>query len=156
MQSETCLRTCAVCQLTQLSELPSVLNLLYLWVFPSSKFLFTVCYCAAHGPLAFSIATWRNSLVPMDIEKMASLFIHIFPPLVFMTIRCACLVCTAVRRADNSHRHYIPNAEQTYPALKGLDRLDGYTSFWMNLGVYVVWQGLYYEVRDSAPEPVRR
>ncbi|PWO00282.1 hypothetical protein FA09DRAFT_314887 [Tilletiopsis washingtonensis] len=106
----------------------NVLNLLYLWVFPSSKFLFTVCYCAAHGPLAFSIATWRNSLVPMDIEKMASLFIHIFPPLVFMTIR-----------------HYIPNAEQTYPALKGLDRLDGYTSFWMNLGVYIVWQGLYYE-----------
>ncbi len=30
----------------------NVANLLFIWVFPNSEFLFTVCYCAAHGPLA--------------------------------------------------------------------------------------------------------
>jgi hypothetical protein len=41
----------------------NVLTLLYLWVFPSSKILFTVCYTLSHGPLGFAIVLWRNSLV---------------------------------------------------------------------------------------------
>ncbi|KAN0062087.1 hypothetical protein ACQY0O_005604 [Thecaphora frezii] len=109
----------------------NVANLLFIWVFPDNKFLFTVCYCAAHGPLAFSVATWRNSLVFHSLEKMTSLFIHLYPPFVFMT-----LVHFAPRR----------EAEVRYPALKGLDRLDGYTSFWFNVSIYLVWQLLYYEL----------
>jgi hypothetical protein len=41
----------------------NLLTLLYLWVFPSSKILFTVCYTLSHGPLGFAIVLWRNSLV---------------------------------------------------------------------------------------------
>lgn len=41
----------------------NLLTLLYLWIFPSSKILFTVCYTLSHGPLAFAIVLWRNSLV---------------------------------------------------------------------------------------------
>ena len=41
----------------------NLLTLLYLWVFPSSIILFTVCYMLSHGPLIFAIILWRNSLV---------------------------------------------------------------------------------------------
>ncbi|CEH18150.1 Uncharacterized conserved protein [Ceraceosorus bombacis] len=108
----------------------NLLNLAFLWIFPHSRWLWTVCYCAAHGPLAFSIATWRNSAVFHSLEKMCSLFIHIYPPLVFMTIR-----------------HHIPKgiAERMYPALVGLDNLDFIPVFFANLLCYLVWQLLYYE-----------
>lgn len=70
----------------------NVLTLIYLWIFPSSKILFTVCYTLSHGPLALAIVLWRNSLVfhskslPIEIslsfsfslglDKVTSLFIH--------------------------------------------------------------------------------
>jgi hypothetical protein len=55
---------CNVCILVyDLCYFVNVLTLLYLWVFPSSKILFTVCYTLSHGPLAFAIVLWRNSLV---------------------------------------------------------------------------------------------
>lgn len=73
------------------------------------------CYCAAHGPLAFSVATWRNSLVFHSLEKMTSLFIHLYPPFVFTTMV-----------------HFMPHDEAVsrFPALKNLITLNGYTSFW--------------------------
>lgn len=91
------------------------LGQLFIWVFPDSEFLFTVCYCAAHGPLAFSVATWRNSLVFHSLEKMTSLFIHLYPPFVFTTMV-----------------HFMPHdtAVQKFPALGGLRTLNGYTAFW--------------------------
>ncbi|SYW82578.1 uncharacterized protein UBRO2_04700 [Ustilago bromivora] len=81
----------------------NVANLLFLWVFPGSEFLFTV------------VATWRNSLVFHSLEKMTSLFIHLYPPFVFTTIT-----------------HFIPEdvAVERYPALKNLKTLNGYTAFW--------------------------
>lgn len=39
------------------------------------------------GALATAVITWRNSLVFHDYDKMVSMFIHIYPPLVFSTIR---------------------------------------------------------------------
>jgi hypothetical protein len=50
----------------------NLLTLLYLWIFPSSKILFTVCYTLSHGPLALAIVLWRNSLV-----FHSKIFIHI-------------------------------------------------------------------------------
>lgn len=109
----------------------NVANLLFIWVFPSSEFLFTVCYCAAHGPLAFSVATWRNSLVFHSLEKMTSLFIHLYPPFVFTTMV-----------------HFMPHDEAVsrFPALKNLITLNGYTSFWFNVTIYLIWQLVYYEL----------
>jgi len=39
------------------------------------------------GSLASAVITWRNSLVFHDQDKVTSLFIHIYPPLVFVVIR---------------------------------------------------------------------
>ncbi|UZJ52607.1 hypothetical protein CBS101457_001927 [Exobasidium rhododendri] len=107
----------------------NVLNLAYIWIFPGSPFLFTVCYCASHGPLAFSIATWRNSAVFHSLEKMTSLFIHLYPPIVFCAMR-----------------HFMPVElrHKRFPAMKSLPTLDGWTAFASNLVFYLFWQLLYY------------
>lgn len=107
----------------------NVAVLTYLWIVPDSPFLFTVVYCAAHGPLAWSVVTWRNSLVFHSIEKVTSTFIHLYPPFVFTTIR-----------------HFMPRdyAEARYPAMKDLTKLNGWTAFLFNLVFYAVWQWVYY------------
>ncbi|KAE8226683.1 hypothetical protein CF319_g768 [Tilletia indica] len=107
----------------------SALCNVFLWIYPDSRFLFQASYCAAHGPLAWSVVTWRNSMVFHSLEKMTSLFIHIYPPLVFTTIA-----------------HYIPRdqAEKMYPAIIGLETMDGWTCFAFTCGVYCVWQILYW------------
>lgn len=40
-----------------------------------------VCVIGSNGPLAGAIVMWKNSLVFHDIDKMISLFIHIYPPI---------------------------------------------------------------------------
>lgn len=99
----------------------AILNLVYLYVFPKSQMLFLVVYCSAHGPLAFSVATWRNSYVPHSLEKMISLFIHIYPPFVFTTIV-----------------HFIPREISVvkYPALKDLDVMNPWNAFFLNVLCY--------------------
>lgn len=103
--------------------------LAFLWIWPHSPFLFTIVYCAAHGPLAWSVITWRNSLVFHSLEKVTSTFIHIYPPLTFTTIR-----------------HSMPNdiAESRYPAMQGLPTINGWTAFLFNLVFYAIWQWAYY------------
>lgn len=101
----------------------------YLWIWPQSEFLFTIVYCAAHGPLAWSVVTWRNSLVFHSLEKVTSTFIHLYPPFVFMTIR-----------------HFTPPeiAEARYPAMRNLPNINGWKAFLFNLVFYTVWQWAYY------------
>ena len=65
----------------------NVLDLIFIWAAPSSPALFVACYCISMGSLASAIITWRNSLVFHDWDKVTSLFIHIYPPLVFSVIR---------------------------------------------------------------------
>ena len=66
----------------------NVLDLIFIWAMPSSAALFVACYCLSLGSLASAVITWRNSLVFHDWDKVTSLFIHIYPPLVFSVIRC--------------------------------------------------------------------
>lgn len=66
----------------------NVLNLIYIWLLPSNSALFVACYCLSHGSLASAVITWRNSLVFHDLDKVTSLFIHVYPPLSFSVIRC--------------------------------------------------------------------
>ncbi len=96
---------------------------------PHSVFLFTVCYCAAFGPLAFSIMAWRNSYVMHSVEKMTSLFIHLYPMIVFHAIRFC------IPR---------PLAQQRYPALVQLDELNSRTAFGFSIIMYAGWQTLYW------------
>lgn len=107
----------------------NLLNLTYIWLFPANKFLFLACYCSSHGPLAFSIATWRNSAVFHSLEKMTSLFIHLYPPLTFCAMR-----------------HFMAESlrYERFPAMKELPYLDGWTAFAWNVTFYLAWQMSYY------------
>ncbi|KAI5477752.1 protein of DUF2838 family [Pseudohyphozyma bogoriensis] len=105
----------------------NLLCLVYIWIFPGNPYLFEACYGLALGSLGTAIATWRNSLVFHSLDKVISLAIHIFPPLVFTTIR-----------------HFYPNAEARYPALTKLPHLRPLRSLAINMFAYSVWQFLYY------------
>ena len=76
----------------------NLLTLTYIWIFPSSKILFIVCYVLSHGPVALAIVLWKNSLVfhsecfaahtfrrcltllalVSGLDKVTSLFIHMY------------------------------------------------------------------------------
>jgi len=53
-----------------------------IFLVPSSTLWFQVVFTASNGPLLSGIVMWRNSLVFHDLDKLTSVFIHIFPPLV--------------------------------------------------------------------------
>eukprot|EP00762_Andalucia_godoyi_P005231 ANDGO_06805.mRNA.1 putative membrane protein C776.05 len=61
--------------------------LFYLFLLPTSKALFTLCFAVSHGPLLFAIPTWNNKLVFFSLDFMTSVFIHAMPPLVTFLIR---------------------------------------------------------------------
>lgn len=65
----------------------TIVNFIYIWIFPNSAALFVACYCMSHGSLASAVITWRNSLVFHDSDKVTSLFVHIYAPLTFTVIR---------------------------------------------------------------------
>lgn len=65
----------------------TILNFIFIWFAPSSATLWIACYCMSHGSLASAVITWRNSLVFHDSDKVTSLFVHIYPPLIFTVIR---------------------------------------------------------------------
>ncbi|ORY28316.1 putative integral to membrane protein [Naematelia encephala] len=106
----------------------NVLDLLWIWVFPSSTILFIASYLLTLGPIASAIITWRNSLVFHSLDKVTSLFIHMYPPLVLTIIR-----------------HVYPNAEERYTGLKHV----GDYSWWSMILIagipYVLWQAAYYK-----------
>ncbi|KAI0347433.1 hypothetical protein BDW22DRAFT_1351871 [Trametopsis cervina] len=106
----------------------TILNFVYIWIFPSSPALFVACYCLSHGSLGSAVITWRNSLVFHDSDKVTSLFIHIYAPLVFTTIR-----------------HYYPNAEERFPALKELPHLHPFRALLLSGIIYLIWQLLYWK-----------
>ncbi|EJT97701.1 hypothetical protein DACRYDRAFT_84732 [Dacryopinax primogenitus] len=106
----------------------NLLNMVFIWFMPQSKFLFQSCYLLSHGPIASAVITWRNSLVFHDAEKIMSLFIHFYPPFVFTVIR-----------------HYYPHAEERFPALVGLDTLSPWKALLLSGFIYTVWQGLYWK-----------
>ncbi|RXW16000.1 hypothetical protein EST38_g9857 [Candolleomyces aberdarensis] len=106
----------------------TILNFIYFWFFPGSSFLFIACYCLSHGSLASAVITWRNSLVFHDQDKVTSLFIHIYAPLAFTVIR-----------------HFYPNAEARFPALKEVQHLEPVKALLLSSVIYVVWQLLYWK-----------
>ncbi|KAK7471052.1 hypothetical protein VKT23_002467 [Stygiomarasmius scandens] len=106
----------------------TILNFIYLWVFPASPALFVACYCLSHGSLASAVITWRNSLVFHDLDKVTSLFIHVYPPFVFTVIR-----------------HFYPNAEARFPALKELPHINPLNALLISGGIYFSWQLMYWK-----------
>ncbi|KAG8838380.1 hypothetical protein FRB91_007649, partial [Serendipita sp. 411] len=106
----------------------TILNLVYIWLFPGSPTLFVACYCLSHGSLASAVITWRNSLVFHDIDKVTSLFIHIYAPFTFTAIR-----------------HFYPDAPTRFPALKEVPHLHPIHALLFSSVIYLVWQALYWK-----------
>ncbi|GBE79377.1 hypothetical protein BKA93DRAFT_809699 [Sparassis latifolia] len=106
----------------------NLLNFVYIWLLPANSALFVACYCLSHGSVASAVITWRNSLVFHDFDKVTSLFVHIYPPLVFTVIR-----------------HYYVNAEERFPALLDLPHLDPIRSLLLSSIIYLIWQLLYWK-----------
>ncbi|KAG9004067.1 hypothetical protein FRB90_011077 [Tulasnella sp. 427] len=105
----------------------NVLALLFIWVFPGSPVLWHSCYLLTHGSLASAVITWRNSLVFHDIDKVTSLYIHIYPPLVFT------MIC-----------HFYPNAATRFPAVTTV--MAPWKSLFLSAVIYSIWQGLYWKL----------
>ena len=103
--------------------------LIYLWFMPDSVNLFIATYCLANGSLAWAIIAWRNSLVFHSIDKVTSLFIHIYPPVI-----CHSLV------------HLVPPTllAERFPAAAQLQYIHAWPCFWTSTVAYTLWQSLYY------------
>ncbi|ODA78474.1 hypothetical protein RJ55_05855 [Drechmeria coniospora] len=86
--------------LADLCYFVNALLTLSIWVFPSSKRLFTAAYCLAFGNNAVAIIMWRNSLVFHSFDKVTSLFIHIMP--------CATLHCIVHLLTPEQQRGRFP------------------------------------------------
>lgn len=106
----------------------TILNFIYMWFFPSNAALFMACYCLSHGSLASAVITWRNSLVFHDTDKVTSLFVHIYAPFTFTVIR-----------------HFYPNAEERFPALKALPYVNPVRALLMSGAIYIFWQLMYWK-----------
>ncbi|GAA94280.1 hypothetical protein E5Q_00929 [Mixia osmundae IAM 14324] len=105
----------------------NVLVLVFLYLMPHSKILFESTYCLAMGPLLLAIPTWRNSLVLHSLDKITSLYIHIFPPFLLTSLR-----------------HFDPTAHQRYSALAEMPALQPSRSLVLSSAIYLVWQVAYY------------
>jgi len=80
-----------------------ILLILSLLFYPSSQVFLRINFGIANGPLAWAIVLWRNSLVFHSLDKMTSLFIHSFPPLVTYCLRWH----TEERWKETSHFHFL-------------------------------------------------
>ncbi|KAL9642584.1 hypothetical protein ABK040_011149 [Willaertia magna] len=67
--------------------LGNLLLMFYLFFYYSSPHLFLLCFVTSCGPLAWAIVMWRNSLVFHSLDKVTSVFIHSFPPIICFVIR---------------------------------------------------------------------
>lgn len=97
-------------------------------VAPGSRLLLEAAFALTQGPLLAAVAAWRNSLVFHSLDKVTSLFIHVYPAMTMMIIV-----------------HHLPNRTDSYPALKSLDHhLNIWETFLSASVVYLIWQGLYW------------
>jgi hypothetical protein len=67
--------------------LANLLTLLYLWVWPQSVWLYSAVYSYSMGPLLIAIPLFHNAFVPHSLDRMTSIFIHIWPSVTLWTLR---------------------------------------------------------------------
>ncbi|KAI7905278.1 uncharacterized protein BX663DRAFT_502326 [Cokeromyces recurvatus] len=118
----------------------NLLTLLFLWAFPSSTLLYTAAFTLTNGPVIWAIITWRNSLVFHSLDKVTSVFIHIFPALVTYTLRWLPVLHRDPEIALAYRNLHFPGASQM-PSTMG---------WWYTLIVstlfYLAWQIFYIAV----------
>lgn len=65
----------------------NLLLMIWLYVYPQNLKLFKLVFALSTGPLLMAVIAWSNSLVFHDVDRLTSLFIHIYPPLVLYAER---------------------------------------------------------------------
>ncbi|KAI9497824.1 hypothetical protein BDB00DRAFT_802059 [Zychaea mexicana] len=115
----------------------NAMTLLFLWCFPSSTPLFIATYCLTNGPVAWAIITWRNSLVFHSLDKVTSVFIHIFPALVTYTIRW-------LPELDCGNAAPEIYRDMRFPALKDASDMSFRDTMVYSMVGYSIWQALYF------------
>ncbi|BFZ56807.1 hypothetical protein PYCC9005_003855 [Savitreella phatthalungensis] len=105
------------------------LTMVFLWIAPWSAHLLAACYYLALGSLAWAIVAWRNSLVFHSVDKVTSLFIHVYPPAVMHTIV-----------------HLLPRSytDERFPGVGRATELPFLTCIASASAFYLLWQILYY------------
>ncbi|KAI8075055.1 hypothetical protein BC940DRAFT_287319 [Gongronella butleri] len=114
----------------------NAMTLLFVWLFPHSRALFLATYTLTTGPVAWAIITWRNSLVFHSLDKVTSVFIHIFPALVTYVIRWLPEI-----HPDTAAGQLVRDAR--FPALVDASMTFKETMV-LSTAAYLVWQTLYY------------
>ena len=124
--------------LADLCYFVNMLLMLSIWIFPSSKRLFTATYCLAFGNNAVAIIMWRNSLVFHSFDKVTSLFIHIMP--------CATLHCMVHLWHDQLQKERFPAIWTIRHSPAGSPTAYGNVLSmlaWSTIP-YAIWQMSYY------------
>ncbi|CAO0803080.1 unnamed protein product [Mucor circinelloides] len=114
----------------------NLLTLLFLWVFPSSTLLYTAAFTLTNGPVLWAIITWRNSLVFHSLDKVTSVFIHIFPALVTYTLRWF-----TVLHGDPDQA--LVYRDQHFPAISKMPVMGWWYTLFVSTGFYLAWQIFY-------------
>jgi len=102
-----------------------VLLLAEIYIVPSPD-LFQILFALSNGPLCVAIVMWRNSLVFHDLDKITSVAIHIFPPLVTFSLRW-----------------YPPNGDFSLVCTEPNCSLSPYYAITLAMVFYAIWQALY-------------
>jgi len=103
-----------------------ILLLIHLFIIPTHVTFFHIVFAASNGPLLVGLVMWRNSLVFHDLDKLTSVFIHLFPALVTWCIRW-----------------YPSNGDLSYLCHDNDCNLSYYNVFVLTMGIYAFWQVLY-------------
>jgi hypothetical protein len=118
------------------------MTMLFLWAYPDSTLLFLATYCMTNGPVAWAIITWRNSLVFHSLDKVTSVFIHIFPPLVMYCIKWMPELQKDIY-CDNIS--YVTSfRDERFPALGQMELPSFKDVMIYSTVAYGIWQLLYY------------
>ncbi len=100
----------------------NLMNLVFLWIYPESEFLFISAYGFSMGPLLLAVPIFKNSMVIHSLDKITSIFIHLVPGFMVWGIRSSECECWKVAKITPSLIDYI-----LYPTM-----------------LYLVWAVPYY------------
>ncbi|CEP11192.1 hypothetical protein [Parasitella parasitica] len=114
----------------------NLLTLLSLWVFPSSTLLYTAAFTLTNGPVLWAIITWRNSLVFHSLDKVTSVFIHIFPPLVTYTMRWFTVL-------HGNPAEALVYRDENFPAIAKMPVMGWWYALFVSTSFYLAWQLFY-------------
>ncbi|OAD00394.1 hypothetical protein MUCCIDRAFT_147466 [Mucor lusitanicus CBS 277.49] len=114
----------------------NLLTLLSLWVFPSSTLLYTAAFTLTNGPVLWAIITWRNSLVFHSLDKVTSVFIHIFPALVTYTLRWFTVL-------HGDPEEALVYRDEHFPAISHMPVMGWWYTLFVSTSFYLAWQIFY-------------